>query len=37
MITFEDVKKNEEVQALIEATRQTIKCFRLYRTWSKTY
>ena len=28
MITLEDIKKNEEVQALIEGTRKTIK-----RTW----
>ncbi len=28
MITLEDVKKNEEVQALIEGTRKTTK-----RTW----
>ena len=37
MITLEDVKKNEEVLALIEATRKAIKGIRLYRTHSKTY
>ncbi len=37
MITLEDVKKNEEVQALIEGTRKTIKSIRIYRTLYKTY
>ncbi len=33
MITLEDVKNNEEVKALIEATRKAITSTRLYRTY----
>lgn len=34
MITLEDIKNNKEVQALIEGTRKTAKCIRIYRTWN---
>ncbi len=37
MITLEDVKKNEEVQSLIEGTRKATECSRIYRTWNKAY
>lgn len=37
MITLEDVRKNEEVQALIEGTRETIRGIRLYRTFYKAH
>ena len=33
MITLEDVKDNEEVKALIEGTRYTPGCTRLYRAF----
>ena len=33
MITLEDVKANEEVKALIEGTRKTLRCTWLYRAF----
>ena len=34
MITLEDVKKNEEVQALIKGAQKQLDSLRLYRTFT---
>lgn len=37
MVTLEDVKNNEEVKELIVRSTATVKCFRIYGTFYKTY
>ena len=34
MITLEDVRKNEEVEALILGAQKQLDGLRIYRTWS---
>ncbi|MFR8104588.1 MAG: hypothetical protein ACLU8F_05910 [Clostridia bacterium] len=37
MITFEDIKKNPEVQALIEGSQRQLQELRIYRTFFSPY